>query len=52
MNTHYLSMARRHFDRPYLPRHLVRSNIRKWAAAVRHLGPNWLALQPVYRITS
>lgn len=50
MNTTYLTMARRLFDRPDVPRTVVRHNMRSWVASLRYLGPNWLALRPVQRI--
>lgn len=42
MNTTFLKLARQHFDRPYIPRHIVRHNCRQWARSLRHLGNKWL----------
>lgn len=44
MNTTYLTRARHLFDRPYIPRHIVRHNCRAWARSVRMLGDKWLGL--------
>lgn len=47
MNTRILSMARRHYVRPEVPRSTQRHNITQWARAVRYLGQRWLIAQPV-----
>lgn len=49
MNTTFLRLARQHFDRPYIPRHIVRHNVRQWAKSLRHLGDKWLLAQKVTR---
>jgi hypothetical protein len=49
MNTVMLKRARRNFDRPGIPRHTVRHNIRAWARSIRHLGNNWLLAEYVER---
>ena len=51
MKTTYLTMARRLFDQPGVPRTTVRHNMRAWVASVRYLGPQWLALRPVQRLS-
>lgn len=47
MNTTMLKLARKHFDRPDLPRSIVRHNCRQWARSIRHLGVKWLLATPV-----
>jgi len=47
MNTRMLTRARLMFDRPDVPRHIVRHNCRAWARAVRKLGPKWVLAQPL-----
>ena len=49
MNTTMLKLARQHFDRPYLPRSIVRHNCRQWARSIRHLGSKWLLAEHVER---
>lgn len=51
MNTTLLSRARRMFDRPDVPRKIVRHNIRQWSRSVRHLGGKWLIAEPIQRQT-
>lgn len=50
MNITFLKLARKHFDRPDIPRHIVRHNCRAWAKSLRHLGSNWLLAQKVSKI--
>ncbi len=47
MNTAMLTRARRLFDRPGIPRHVVRHNCRQWARSVRLLGDKWLIAKPI-----
>ena len=47
MNTSLLKLARQNFDRPYIPRHIVRHNVRQWVNSLRHLGDKWLLAQKV-----
>ena len=47
MNTTLLKLARKHFDRPEIPRHIVRHNCRQWAKSLRHLGDKWLLANKV-----
>lgn len=42
MNIKLLSMARRLWDIEYVPRHINRMNMRKWARSVHALGDKWL----------
>jgi hypothetical protein len=42
MNTVRLRQARRIFASPTAPVSVQRSNARKWARALRYLGPKWL----------
>lgn len=51
MKTYHLKRARRLFTNETTPRHIQRANIRKWVTSVRYLGPNWLALRPVSRLS-
>lgn len=47
MNTTMLTRARRLFDRPGIPRNVVRHNCRQWARSVRMLGDKWLIAKPI-----
>jgi hypothetical protein len=49
MKTNMLSLARKHFDRPYLDRKIVRHNCRAWVRSIRHLGDQWLLATQVER---
>jgi len=51
MNTTKLKKARQLFDRPDIPRHIVRHNIRSWARSIRMLGDKHLLAVPVQRKT-
>ena len=51
MNTTRLKQARRLFDFPGVPRHIVRHNMRSWVRQVRQLGDKWVLAQPVTRQT-
>lgn len=42
MNIKLLSIARRHFCRPYIPVATQRHNILQWARSVHKLGSKWL----------
>lgn len=42
MNTVRLRQARRLFENALASREQQRSNARKWARALRYLGPKWL----------
>lgn len=42
MNITMLTRVRRHYNCPMAPRHINRSNQRKWVKSVRQLGTNWL----------
>lgn len=52
MNTTKLRQARRLFDRPDIPRHIVRHNMRSWVRSVRMLGDKWLIAAPINRKTN
>lgn len=47
MKTNMLSLVRKHFDRPDVPRSVVRHNCRAWVRSLRHLGPKWLLAIPM-----
>lgn len=47
MNTAHLKRVRRLFDRPDIPRHIVRHNCRAWVRSVRQLGDKWLLAKPI-----
>ena len=42
MNTKMLKLVRQNFDRPEIPRDLVRHNCRAWIRSIRSLGDKWL----------
>jgi hypothetical protein len=47
MNTKMLKLARHHFDRPDIPRSVVRHNCRAWARSIRLLGDKWILVTKV-----
>ena len=47
MKTNMLARVRQHFDRPHLPRSVVRHNQRQWVRAIRLLGDRWLLAKPI-----
>lgn len=49
MKTKMLSMARRLYNVPYMPREINRANQLKWARSVKMLGDNWLLAKQVGR---
>lgn len=50
MNTQRLRQVRRLFDRPDIPRRIVRHNMRSWVKSVRYLGDKWVLAQPINRV--
>ena len=46
MKTRILTMARRHYVRPDVPRSTQRHNIRALARAIAILGPQWRLANP------
>jgi hypothetical protein len=51
MNTTFLKLARKYFDRPYIPRHIVRHNCRQYVRSIRFLGDKWLLATKVEKRT-
>lgn len=47
MNTHMLTIARKHFCHAGAPVHTQRHNIRAWARSLRILGDKWLLAHPI-----
>lgn len=47
MNTSLLTIARRNYYRPGIPRSTQRHNVLTWARSVHMLGSKWLLAKPV-----
>lgn len=46
MNITRLTQVRRAFDRPDVPHHIKRHNMRTWVRCIRILGDKWLIAKP------